>query len=130
ELLPPLRLRKQLSQALGHLSPNIPGFHHVSLAPGLSASAETSRTIESTCQHKSYAARVEQRAGWCCGGCSSSCWGCGLLLAFLDPVHGLVVETEIVAELVHHRLSHDVGHLLFVRGVLFDGALVDRHDIR
>src|SRR5262249_8538487 len=67
ELLPSLRLREELPQALSHLSPNIPRFHHVSLAPGLSASAETLRTIESACQHKTYAAAREQFEGWYAG---------------------------------------------------------------
>src|SRR5205814_5628388 len=67
ELLPALRLREELPQALGRLSPNLSGFQHVPLVPALSASAETIRTVEIPCQDKTYAARIEDHAGWCCG---------------------------------------------------------------
>src|SRR5262245_16669362 len=53
----------------------------------------------------------------------------GLVVVFFDAVHGLVVETKIVAELVDHRFPYDLGHLFLIRGVFFDRSLVDGHDI-
>jgi hypothetical protein len=53
-LLPALGRREQLLEALGRLPPDVVGFEHVSLAPNSSASAETIRTIETTCQAESY----------------------------------------------------------------------------
>src|SRR5207249_7799305 len=53
-LFPRHRHGKELPKALSHLSPDLLGFEHVSLAPSLSASAETIRTNESSCQAKTY----------------------------------------------------------------------------
>jgi hypothetical protein len=59
-LLPALRSREELPKPLGYLSPNFLGFQHLSLAPTISASAETIRTIESACQAKTYRSELEQ----------------------------------------------------------------------
>src|SRR5881397_3835037 len=58
--LPALCLREELPKSLGHLPPNLLGFQHLSLAPGISASAETIRRNESACQEKTYVSTLEQ----------------------------------------------------------------------
>src|SRR4029453_330724 len=79
------------------------GFAMVSLVPSLSASAETIRTNEIPCQGKN-------RGNWLGTGARR-------LVALLDPVHGLVVEPEVVADLVNHDIPHEIGHLLGVAAV-------------
>jgi hypothetical protein len=49
-LIPTARSWEQLPETLTHLSPNLCRLEHVSLAPALSASAETVRNDESHCQ--------------------------------------------------------------------------------
>src|SRR5207244_4470726 len=52
-----------------------------------------------------------------------------LLFALFDAVHGLVVESEIVTDLVHDGFAHEIRHLLFVLAVFFDRSLIDRDRI-
>ena len=47
-----------------------------------------------------------------------------------DPVHGLVVETEIVAHLVDHHIADEIRHLVGVRAVRLDGPLIDVDGVR
>src|SRR5713101_5004359 len=62
-LLPALRFREELPKSLSHLSPHLLGFQHVSLAPTVSASAETLPTTESACQVKTYGISTRTE-GW------------------------------------------------------------------
>ena len=48
----------------------------------------------------------------------------------LDLVQLLVVEAEIMPELVHHRVAHDLRHLLDRPAVFFDRPLIDRDRVR
>src|SRR5687767_10117180 len=47
------------------------------------------------------------------------------LLPPLEPVHRLVVETEVVADLVDHDVADELRHLLGIRAVLLDRPLID-----
>src|SRR5438132_10118592 len=44
----------------------------------------------------------------------------------LNVLHGLVVETEVVTELVHDRVTNQLRHLGLVGAVFLDRALIDR----
>src|SRR5712692_10137550 len=64
-LLPSTRPGKDLPEALGYLPPNLRRFEHVSLAPLLSASAETVKNNETPCQAKTYRPELEDRGSQC-----------------------------------------------------------------
>ena len=64
-LLPSTRPGKDLPEALGYLPPNLRRFEHVSLAPLLSASAETVKNNETACQAKTYGTGLEDRGSGC-----------------------------------------------------------------
>src|SRR6266508_5560699 len=63
------------------------------------------------------------------GALSTSFWD-RTLASLLNIFHGLVVEPEVMAHLVHHDVADQLRHLFRIGAVFLDGTLIDVDGIR